>query len=139
MGGSTMVQLRERADSVPMSKETRGHSIKARRLALGIKSVRELAKESGLAREAVTAAEAGTASVGTYDRLEAWLDAFEEEAGVDEVPDPRVVTFRLSGNFGVDVALSGPVDNLAELEATVQRLIRGMEEAPKTDESQSDN
>lgn len=117
----------ERADLMPMTDETRGHAIKRRRLALGIKSVRQVATKSGVSREAVTAAESGTASNETYDRLEAWLDTFEEETGHDVEPDDQgVVTFRLSGSFGVDVALSGPVENLAELEASVRRLIREM-------------
>lgn len=108
-----------------MSAETRGHAIKERRLRLGIKSVRELARQSGVDRGAVTAAEAGTASIDTYDLLEAWLDAFEEETGSD-VPERGVVTWRVTGNFGVAVALSGPVENLAELEASIERLVRSM-------------
>ena len=116
-----------------MSAETRGHAIKERRLRHGIKSVRQFAERSGVSRDAVTAAEAGLASPDTYDRLEAWLTAFEEETGTDVPQDPGVVTFRITGNLGVQVAVSGPVENLAELEAAVERLIRGMGEQQRQD------
>lgn len=129
-----MLTISERAQSVPMSDETRGHAIKARRLAYGIKSERAFSEATKVDRRAIARAEAGEASEGTYERLEAWLDAFGEETGADEPENPHVVTFKLSGNFGVDVAVSGPVENLSDLEATVQRLIREMGQQRQSDE-----
>lgn len=110
-----------------VADETRGQAIKRRRLALGIKSQHVLAKQSGVSRDAVMAAEAGDASETTYGRLEAWLSGIEEETGMDASSSPSergLVTFRLSGNFGVEVTVQGPVENVAELEAAVERLIR---------------
>lgn len=116
-----------------VDQEARGQNIRQRRLALGIKSVREFEKASKVSREAITAAESGAASQATYERLEAWLTRFEEEAGV-EAPEGEgsgLVTFRLSGNFGVEVTVQGPIENVAELEEAVERLIRKVGEEPK--------
>lgn len=114
------------AGLLSVDQAARGQNIKQRRLALGIKSQHTLSKESGVSRDAVMAAEKGAASNETYDRLEAWLSRMEEEVGMD-APDfesAGLVTFRLSGNFGVEVTVQGPVENVAELEQAVERLIR---------------
>jgi transcriptional regulator with XRE-family HTH domain len=113
-----------RAGLASVTDESRGQEVKQRRLRHGIKSLREFADKSGISREALTAAENGTASEATYERISAWFDRFEEEVGDDEVPEPGVVEFRIAGNFGVDVIVKGPVANIAELEAAVQRLIQ---------------
>ena len=118
--------------AVPASKagltsvpdQSRGQEVKQRRLRHGIKSLREFADKSGISREAVTAAENGTASDATYERIHAWFDRFEEEVGDDGPSESGVVEFRIAGNFGVDVIVKGPVANIAELEAAVQRLIQ---------------
>jgi transcriptional regulator with XRE-family HTH domain len=107
--------------------KSRGQEVKQRRLRHGIKSLRELAAKSGISREAVTAAEEGTASDATYERIHAWFDRFEEEIG-DDGDDGGVVEFRIAGNFGVDVIVKGPVANIAEIEAAVQSLIRSQTE-----------
>jgi transcriptional regulator with XRE-family HTH domain len=122
-----MMSTENRTQSLPMSNETRGHAIRARRLAHGIKSVRQLADRSGVSREAITAAEAGQASAQTYERLEAWFDAFEEETGSDEANEPHIIVVRLKNDLG-EVAVEGPVDDLAELEAAARRLLRGLRE-----------
>ena len=119
-------RLLSAARSLPMSDETRGHAIRARRLAHGIKSVSALAKASGVSRDAVTAAEDGTASTATYERLEAWLDRFEEESGADEPEDPHTVTFTVEGLYGAaKVVVSGPVENADALRRQVEALLRG--------------
>lgn len=113
------------AGLAPVIDKSRGQEVKQRRLRHGIKSLRELAAKSGISREAVTAAEEGTASEATYERIHAWFDRFEEEVGDDgDDAEPGVVEFRIAGNFGVDVIVKGPVANIAELEAAVQRLIQ---------------
>lgn len=120
--------VRDQHDShgpVGHNGNARAHGIRQRRIGLGIKSVREFAERSGVSREAVTAAEHGTASGGTYDRLEAWLDRAERE-NVARNTGGDQVEFRLSGSFGVDVVVRGPVTDMAELESTVTRLIREM-------------
>lgn len=115
-----------------MSDETRGHAIKRRRLALGIKSLRDFADKSGVDRAAITKAEDGNGSEGTYDRLEAWLTKFEEEVGADDSTDEGYIEFRLSGVFGVDsIIVKGPIGDAAELEQTVARLVRELRERPQ--------
>lgn len=106
-----------------MSDETRGHGIKARRLALGIKSTREFAKASGISRDALTAAETGTASEGTYERAEAWLDRMEEETGHDEhTHEP--LRFTLHDVYGIgEIIVEGPADRPDELVAALSKLI----------------
>jgi transcriptional regulator with XRE-family HTH domain len=112
-----------------MSDETRGHAIKARRLGLGIKSLREFAEKTGVDRAAITKAEDGQGSSATYDRLEAWLSRFEEETGHDEDSDDRYIEFRLSGVFGIDsIVVRGPVGDAAELEESVAKLLRELRE-----------
>jgi len=96
-------------------------------MANGLRSVREFAERTGLSREAVTKAERGEASEGTYQRLEAWLDAFDEEVGDDtskREASGGLVTFRAQGIFGAaDVTVAGPVENTAELAEQFARLL----------------
>lgn len=78
--------------------------------------------------DAIRSAEANTASDVTYGKLEAWFDAFEEEAGHDvparESPgDPHMVTIRGSRGGDIDVVVSGPVEDIDKLAATVERLL----------------
>lgn len=116
-----------------MNSEARGKAIKARRLRHGIKSVRQLAEQSGVSRVAVTAAEEGRASDETYDRLEAWFGRFEEETGAaapESAPadtSPHMVTIRGTRAGDVDVVVSGPIDDIEKLAATVERLLMATE------------
>lgn len=118
-----------------MSNEARGHAIKRRREALGVFSAREM--EDATARvdrkvpyASVLKAERGVAADRIYDRLEAALDLLEERTSAPSPSGPaeadEFVEFRLSGNFGVDVVVKGPVSDLAALEASVARLLREM-------------
>lgn len=139
------------AESGPMDhtedRRQRGVRLQARREALGM-SVRALESwmaENGerigiagpVTRQTITKAEAGDPSTTTqtYSRIEAWLSAIETEMGSERealTPDSasdragNLVTFKLSGNFGVDVVVEGPVTNLPELERAVEKLLRGM-------------
>lgn len=123
------------AGLVPMSDEARGHAIKRRRLAAGLKSLEDFAAATGLARQTISRAERGhpTTTATTYERLEMWLDNFEretdtatQEAAIPQSAETDTVEFRLQGNFGVDVIVKGPVANLPELEAAVARLLGRM-------------
>lgn len=115
-----------------MSDETRGHSIKQRREALGIFADREFERATervGLRvpRASIAKAEDGDASDLIYDRLELALTRLEEETGQND-PDPHLVTFRITGNFGVDVTVSAPVEDAEAVEQAVARLIREMKD-----------
>ena len=115
----------ESGDWAAVTAETRGEAIRRRRMSHGIRSVREFAEQTGLARETVTRAEHGEASEGTYQRLEAWLDAFEHEIGADEPaegPSIEQITFTVEGDFGVKVTVQGPIRDRAELEESVAKI-----------------
>lgn len=106
-----------------MSDETRGHSIKARRLALGIKSIREFKEATGISREALTAIEKGEGSDASMDRAEAWLDRMEEETGHDAPSsDPIRLTFHDVYGIG-EIIAEGPSDNPEALVAAVAQLL----------------
>lgn len=110
-----------------MSEETRGHAINRRRNILGIKSLREFSERTGVDRAAISRAEQGQGTRQTYERLEGWLARVEEETGHDVELDESggsddLVTFHMSGDFGVEVTVKGPIS--PELEGMVTRLIR---------------
>jgi len=106
-----------------MSDETRGHTIKERRLALGIKSVREFSEASGIDREALSKAERGQGSSGTYDRAEAWLGRMEEETGHDE-PSTQPLRFTFHDVYGIgELIVEGPIDHPAELIEAAKQLL----------------
>lgn len=114
------------AELATVTEQSRGQAIRARLDAIGI-SEREFEERSGINRQTLARAIKDDPKVKptTYLAIEAWLDRREEShRGLPEAP--HIVTFRLTGNFGVDVVVSGPVENLPELEASVERLIRGM-------------
>jgi transcriptional regulator with XRE-family HTH domain len=122
-------EVHERGDFAVVTAETRGEAIRQRRMAFGLRSVREFAERTGLARETVTRAEHGEASEGTYQRLEAWLDAFEHEIGADEPAAPvsiEQIEFTVEGDFGVKVTVKGPINDRAQLEESVTRIIRSI-------------
>lgn len=106
-----------------MSDETRGQKLKSRRLALGIKSVREFADASGIDREALGKAERGQGSASTYERAESWLGRMEEETGHDE-PSPEPLRFTFHNVYGIgELIVEGPVDHPDELVASITRLL----------------
>ena len=106
-----------------VTHEKRGKEIDRRRIAHGIRSVREFSERTGLSRETVTKALAGEASEGTYQRLEAWLDAFDEEVGED-MP-VRVFEFELEGEAGRFIGRL-PAADPEEIERIVAAIARGL-------------
>lgn len=117
----------------------RGQRIQARLDALRI-SDREFQQTTGIDRKTLRRAVAGEAHVreNTYRTIEDWLDRLERVAagfpGLKDEPQPEpqgegIVKYRLKGDFGVDLLVEGPVDNLAALEASVIRMMREMRAA----------
>ena len=114
--------------SVPMSDETRGHSIRSRRLALGIKSLREFAEATGIHRVALSKAEQGEGSTQTYERAEAWLDRFEHETGHDE-PSTEPIRFTFHDIYGIgELIVEGPADKPDQLIAAVTSALEKLRE-----------
>lgn len=116
---------------LPMNGEVTGADVERRRDALGL-DIAELAERAGVDRATLRAFEKGTkrprpasvrAIVGALEQLEHEVSGpYDEQGGM--------VTYRLSGNFGVDVTLEGPVMNLTELEASIARLLAQMQQPP---------
>lgn len=109
--------------------ETTGQEIARRRTALGM-SVSALSEQSGIDRGTVKKIEADAAGVrdSSIGAVRSALDRLEDEAGMDlptQVGE-GLVEFRVSGNFGVDVVVSGPVRDLDALERSVAKLVREM-------------
>lgn len=125
-----MYALRDTADSMPVTDDvSRGSAIQNRLTALGI-SDREFQERAGVDRKTLRKAIADLPSVrdNTYRVIESWLDREEaKHAGVPESdPGDDLIEFRLSGNFGVDVVVKGPIRDRGQLEDAVVRLIREM-------------
>ena len=108
-------------DAAPVSL-TRGEALRRRRLAAGIKSVRELQHRSGISREAITSAEAGTASAATYERLDAWFARQERSAAT--IQASALVEFEVQADEGIRIVVRGPLSDAEELERSVARIVR---------------
>lgn len=96
----------------------------------------ELAEEAGVNRDTVGAVESGRGSIGSRRKVDEALTRLEHDAGLPpigsarhvpaEPATPHLIEFEVTGDFGVRVVVKGPVENAAELEASVVRLIRDM-------------
>lgn len=125
--------------TIVSDEDPRAAAIRERRVRLGIRSQVAAEAESkrlghSISRDAIMAAEKGTASDASYARLNALYDAFEEEIGQDddEHPAEHMVTVKLAGNFGVRVTLEGNVDDEAALASLTAAILREM----RTEESE---
>lgn len=101
----------------------------------------QLAVEAGIkSYETVGAVEKGKGSVSSRRRIADALARLEAEGGteapgVPDEPSPlHLMEVEVTGDFGVRVVVKGPVDDSAELEEFVLRLVRGMKESPRKGE-----
>lgn len=117
----------------------RGANIRARRVGHGM-SLNGLAKLSGVTRQTIVKAEADDDKVTelTFSRLERALDDFEDETeitNVETLPNGNggnLVKFTIHGVYGAaEVIVEGPVENMAELQAAVDKLLRGQQSEGK--------
>lgn len=130
MNSTEGAMLRPVADD---DRRLRGDAIKSRLAAIGI-SQRAFADKADIDRKTLSNAIEGDPTVRpqNLDCIEAALFDLEQEMGMDEdaARSPSVVEFKVTGNFGVDVTVAGPVENLMELEAAVARLVETMGKRP---------
>lgn len=112
---------RDLAQSGLMSDE--GSRITERRERLKLNKV-ELAKESGVHRDTITDIEAGKGfQAATMAKLDEALTRLEQEAGIG-APTGGVVRYSVKGVYGAEaLVVEGPVANIAELEASVDRIM----------------
>lgn len=124
---------KNRADLPDMSNE--GSQVRARRERLGM-GIRDLAKEAGVSRDTLSDMESGTKDFrqATLGKVLRALDRIEEEVGFDSPPaddaesEPKIVRYRVEGAYGVEaLVVEGPVENIAELEASVDRIMRRLQ------------
>jgi hypothetical protein len=109
-------------------RRDRGAELRRRRLANGIKSVRALQQRSGVSRDAITSAEAGTASEATYQRLEAWFTRYEL-ANADSDAALAQVEYEVRTDDGLRIVVRGLLTDAEELERAVARIVRDLREA----------
>jgi transcriptional regulator with XRE-family HTH domain len=112
-----------------LSMTERGDRIRARREALGWpKSA--LAERAHVDRGTLDRVEDGAEGVRstTLRAIERALSDIEEETGANEPEPPQsgnVVRFVVRGVYGAEaLVVEGPVENIAELEASVDRIMR---------------
>lgn len=130
----------EAARFTPVDDVSRGAQIRERRERLGI-GIKPFAERVGVDRGWLARVEKGEAEnvrESSYAQVERALSDLEQEMGVvaePSAPEPgtQMVTFRLSGNFGVDVVVRGPVSDVDALEASVARLLREMRNVDRED------
>lgn len=132
------------AADLPVVTLGRGDKIQERLDHLGI-SDREFHETTGIDRKTLRRAVDGEDRVrpGTYAAIEAALDKLEQRvAGVPRtkaIGDPAddLVEFTIEGNFGVRAVVKGPVRDMDELLAAVDKLMRGMGvDGPRTGDSE---
>lgn len=132
-----MSELVSRADSTPVTSSAggesdRGAAIQARIEALGI-SDREWHAQTGIDRKTLHRAirnEPGTRPA-TYTAIEAELDKFEAKMAGKAVttstsePTPGFIRITVEGVYGAKALIvEAPPENVAELEAMVDRIMR---------------
>ena len=127
----------DRAQLGPVSDE--GVEVTHRRERLGL-DIYELAAEAGVNRDTVAAIEKGKGfRRASLAAIESALDRLETEVGLNapprepDQPDRRrrssdVVIVRLKNDAG-EVAVEGPVEDLAALQAAATAMLRSLAEA----------
>lgn len=120
---------------------SRGRRIKERAEALGL-GPRDLAKLTEMSPGVVYKVFDGLEPVrpSTHAALERALGDLEREHGHmpegEELPpgaSSNLVTFRLAGDWNVEVTVQGPIENIDELQAAAGRLIREIREGQESD------
>lgn len=116
------------------TESERGAALRKRMLDMRLDRSK-LARALGIDRGTVIRAFKGTASDDTYEMMERWFDRQEAKAGADPAEivasagegGREHVTFRLTGNFGVDVTVEGPIEDMAQLKDAAKELLREMQ------------
>lgn len=127
-----MLMTVERPRVVRMSEAT-GAELRARRLQLGL-DVLPLAKRAGIDRATLTRIEEGSPTVrsSSISAVERALSELEAEIGMDDPEQgPRIVRFVVRGVYGAEsLVVEGPVESIAELERSVDRIMRRLRDSP---------
>jgi DNA-binding XRE family transcriptional regulator len=100
----------------------------------------ELAAEAGVNRDTVSAIESGKGSAKTRRKVDEALTRAEDEARLQPMPaepepteaepepSPHFIRFKVEGVYGARaLVVEAPVENLAELEEMVDRIMRRLQ------------
>jgi len=121
---------KDRAHLLDMSNE--GSQVRARRERLGM-GIKDLAAEAGVSRDTLSDLETGAKDFrqATLYKVLRALDRIEEESGIDTPPQSEgptnagLVRFEVKGVYGAEaLVVEGPIENIAELEEAVDRIMR---------------
>jgi transcriptional regulator with XRE-family HTH domain len=136
-GGVLMASTVEplRLASVSKDRGVSGADLQQRREALGL-SVSALAKRAGVDRATLDRVEGDAEGVRGVTRkaVERTLVELEAEIGMDDPtpePESKVVRFVVRGVYGAEaLVVEGPVESIAELERSVDRIMRRLRDTP---------
>lgn len=119
------------------SEERRGQVVDRRMRNLGMKA-KDLAAVAGASRSLLYRVLRDDDGVReeSYRLFERTLDRIEHEHGhggpdVVASTEQGLIEFEVSGDFGVRVVVKGPIENAAQLEEQVARLIRDIRDTPQ--------
>lgn len=116
-----------------VTTDSAGERKRDRRLLLGL-SVSALAKRAGVDRATLKRVEADDPDVRDTSvvAIERALTELEQEMGMDDPDgDSSVVRFTVRGVYGAEsLVVEGPVENIAELERSVDRIMRRLRDTP---------
>jgi len=113
---------------------TDGDQVRARRKRMGLRQS-ELAAQAEITRDTLSDWENGKRNPHpeTVEKVLSALDRLEEEMGFHAPPAeerPGLVRYVVKGVYGAEsLVVEGPVENITELEASVDRIMRGLRAA----------
>lgn len=124
------------ASLVIVTDDGRGAAVRTRRERLGM-SKAALAKLAGVDRGKLQRFEDGedTPSARWIAGIERALDDFEAETGHDqaEPEKPSMIRVEVQGVYGAKaLVVEAPPENLPELEAMVDRIMRNLQDGPES-------
>lgn len=111
-----------------------GDALRDRRMALGL-SLSALHRRSGIDRGTIKRMEEGIEGTRgtTWGAVNRALSDLEHEMGMNDPESPGIVRFVVRGVFGADsLVVEGPVESIAELERSVDRIMRRLRDGDDT-------
>lgn len=94
----------------------------------------QLAEQAKVSTDTVQRAEKGGVPDETMDLLEEVRLDYDATMGAPTSSATDVIEFKISGNFGVDLIVKGPVSDMEEMERSVMRIMGRMGGAGTTQE-----
>jgi transcriptional regulator with XRE-family HTH domain len=140
-GGFVMTEVSVASNLGDVIDKGRGAALRARREHLGM-TVSDLAELASVDRGKLGRFESGkdVPSERWISGVERALDSFEAETGHEpgeaatKPPEAGFIRFKVEGVYGAKaLVVEGPVENMAELEEMVDRVMRRLADGPTTE------